>query len=106
MLCPVNKTHLGHLKDLKIDTVSIKYLGIFIMFSSFKSSAYLYCMFYNDLTFHFCTESRGCAKLSDDNKNALFVYESNFMTIQFCVEICRGQGKLFAALRVRSTYYI
>ena len=25
------------------------------------------------------------------------------MTIQFCVEICRGQGKLFAALRVSSS---
>ena len=59
-------------------------------------------MLHNDQTFYFCTESRGCAKLSDDKKNVLFVYESNFMTIQFCVEICRGQGKLFAALRVSS----
>ena len=98
MLCLVNKTHLGHLKDLKIDTVSIKYLGISIIFSSFKSIGIV--------TFYFCTESKGCAKLSDDNKNGLFVYKSNFTTIQFCVEICRGQGKLFAALRVRSTYYI
>ena len=59
-------------------------------------------MLHKDLIFHFCTESRGCAKLSDDNKNVLFIYESNFMTIQFCVEICRGQGELFAALRVSS----
>ena len=94
----MNKTHLGHLKDLKIDTVSRKYLGISIMFSSFKSIGIV--------TFYFCTESRGCAKLSDDNTNGLFVYESNFTTIQFCVEICRGQGKLFAALRVCSTYII
>ena len=41
--------------------------------------------------------STGCAKLSGDASETQY---SRFMTIQLCLETCRGLGKMFGAVKV------
>ena len=56
-------------------------------------------MFVSEINSTF-SEYLGCVQVSNNDSTVPVIYDSPNMTIQFCVEVCRGIDKPIAAVKV------